>query len=305
MNLLRAELIRFRSRRSIVLLLLAGIIVALAVTITTALDTRSSSDADIAKAEKQAAGEIKSCEKHPGRHRVKNPTDCSSQIRDYYLARTKLDPGKVRDSAVVLATTLMLAGLLAATSFIGAEYSSGSMSNLLLFEPRRWKVWAAKLIAAALALAVWGAVCMAIMLTVLVTLGRARDPGSWDGGWLQDTISTGGRAAVLVAVAALLGAAVTLVTRSTMGTAGLVFGYILAGEGILRLIWDGPAENLVVSNRAFGLLTGHQEVRVWPDDGGKPDLYVFSTDDSALYLGIGLVIVLVISYVAYARRDVD
>ena len=53
---------------------------------------------------------------------------------------TSLGIGGFETLVILLAILMMLAG----TTFAGHDWASGSVSNQLLFEPRRPRVWAAK-----------------------------------------------------------------------------------------------------------------------------------------------------------------
>ena len=63
-----------------------------------------------------------------------------------------------------------LAALMVAGSFIGAEYSTGSIANWLSFIPRRGPVFASKLITVVTLSALASAVCAALMIGIAVGL---------------------------------------------------------------------------------------------------------------------------------------
>ena len=62
-----------------------------------------------------------------------------------------LDDERSGGSGLVVATILAMLLLLLGATFAGHDWNSGSMSNQLLFEPRRARVWAAKAVAVLLA----------------------------------------------------------------------------------------------------------------------------------------------------------
>ena len=79
----------------------------------------------------------------------------------------------------ILTGLLMLVG----TTYAGHDWNTGSMSNQLLFEPRRLRLWAAKGVAVLLTGAVVGAAVLALFWAGAAILASSRDvtaaPGLW------------------------------------------------------------------------------------------------------------------------------
>ena len=133
--------------------------------------------------------------------------------------------------ALVVVGLLVIVG----STFAGAEWTSGSMTNQLLFEPRRSRVWLAKA----------GAVTIGCGLIALVALG---------GYWLSLGVIAQARdiaipsndvtkvlwhllRAVALAMGAGLGAfALTMIFRHTVATLALLFVYAVGGEVALSLL---------------------------------------------------------------------
>ena len=65
--------------------------------------------------------------------------------------------------------------MLVGTTFAGADWNSGSMSNQLLFEPRRSRVWLAKAAAVLVLAVVTSAVLLAAFWGALALLAQSRD----------------------------------------------------------------------------------------------------------------------------------
>ena len=116
---------------------------------------------------------------------------------------------------------------LAGASFAGADWTSRSMSNQVLFEPRRGRLWLAKAVAVTLMCAI--ATLLVVGLTWLgwYAVANARDISVTDG-----FVGTVGwhvlRAVVLGGLAGLCGYALTMWFRSTVATLGVVFGTTIA-----------------------------------------------------------------------------
>lgn len=135
---------------------------------------------------------------------------------------TFTDGAKV--SLVASSYVSALAMFLIASTFIGAEYASGSISNWLTFIPRRTPVFAAKTAVIAIVGAVFAAVCNFAALGVAVILARAHEvplAGVGDGAELA---ARGVIPAVLLGV---VGFSVALVTRHTAGAIGVLLGYLV------------------------------------------------------------------------------
>ena len=119
---------------------------------------------------------------------------------------------------LVAMTALMIGG-----SFIGAEFSSGSIANWLSFIPRREQVYASKLITIAAFSALVSAVATAVTIATVVGLA-----------WLQDVpvvgverlIATGARGVLIAVALAVLGFCIGLLGRHTAAAIGTLLGYL-------------------------------------------------------------------------------
>ncbi|MGZ8744172.1 MAG: hypothetical protein ACXWXO_14735 [Nocardioides sp.] len=159
MRLLLVELNRFRLRRAIVLMVLAAALLTALMAAATLWDTRPLSEADVARAQAQVDRETSSpgtqrellrCAKNPERYGGPGTTaeQCEEMILprlEWYLDRPQLALDRVSDDAG-LGALLLVAGIMVivGTTFAGADWATGSMSNQLIFETRRSRVWLAK-----------------------------------------------------------------------------------------------------------------------------------------------------------------
>ena len=186
--LLRAELLRFRSRR----LVKALAIVALTgmVTIVTILAVQT----------------------HPG-------------------ASDAFSLGDAREFIEGTAALFAIAGWLIGTSLVGAEWQAGTMTTLLTWEPRRFRVLATKALAAAAGVFVTVLVLNLIYLGLLTLVATTR--GS-TGGFEVPLLWFIVRIATLASVGGVLGLALATVTRNTGAALGIAFVYLAIVEGIIR-----------------------------------------------------------------------
>ena len=198
-KLVGVELTRFRSRRAILLLVAAAIVLSGLFAAKLAWDTRPITPEDLATAKAQAAinakdrqvqADLKACRERPEEYIGAGGTaeQCAETILprpESYLARGPLDvddvlPGHGIAVAILLVVLMMLAG----TTFAGADWASGSMSNQLLFESQRSRIWTAKALALGIGVLVVTALGLAGVLGARAPgraptrhRGRRRPPG--------------------------------------------------------------------------------------------------------------------------------
>jgi hypothetical protein len=322
-RLLGVELTRLRWRRAVLVLLAACVVVPALIFAATAWNTRPVSDAELQQAQQQVdaltqghgyAREVRICQKHPERFGALTADDCAATVGpqvSWFLNRSPLD---VRDVSRGLGPTVivLLAGLLmlVGTTFAGADWSSGSMSNQLLFEPRRLRVWAAKAGAVFVVAGVVSALVLAAFWAAIMLLASSRgiDVAPQVTSYIRGESLRG---VALAAVGGLGAFAVTMFFRSTVATLGILFGIALVGSLILAA--------LGVSDRWFP----HLNVGAWILDGVH--YYVeppascqtaqhltaecrsrrtVTQGDAAAYLGAFLAMAVVLSAASFRRRDV-
>jgi len=203
----------------------------------------------------------------------------------------------------------MFASFLVAASFIGAEYSTGSLANWLTFVPQRLKVFGSKAIAVLLGSALLGAVA------VFATLGLTAAQVAHHGGPLVGAgrLAAGsGRAVVLVAVAGLVGYVLALVTRHTVAAIVVPLGYGLVRTVLVAFTADEdaplawlppylPELNLKAFLEHGTSYTQYREV----PGGDYTDIEKhLSFAHSGLYWLTLLVVAVVVGGLVFRRRDV-
>lgn len=264
-RLLRVEVLRLVSRRAVLVLVLLAVAVPTVIGVARVLNTRPPSADDVASAQQQIAEQRESrwyrhslaqCEAHPARHGVTGADDVQAACEqnmgltiDNYLWYDKLSLADEREgSGTAVVTVLAILMMLVGATFAGHDWASGSMSNQLLFEPRRLRVWLAKT-AVVLGLAV--AVSAVVVTAYWVALDRVatgRDIAVRDG-VLMDCFQMGWRGAAVAGAAAVGGFALTMLFRSTVGALGVLLAVGLAGGLILAAVgfageWN-PGLNLL------------------------------------------------------------
>jgi len=322
-SLVRVELARYRARRIIALLLIVAAAVAAVVALKSAWDTRPITKQEAATARANAEmqsdsgdvqQELASCLKDPEQYLGTGATQqtCRDNFNgsvSNYLPREPLDlTGTLKGNG--LGVVLVVAGLLviAASTFAGSDWTSGSISTQLLFEPRRGRVWVAKGLAVALASGVAAIVTLGgfWLAMYLVAVDRGVPHGSdvmADVGWQL-------LRAVLFCMCSAVGAyALTMLFRHSVATVSLLFAYSVGGEILAFLV---PVDNVgrwTLGNNVFGWLETRMEffdpTARCAKAGDCEALQHIGHLQGGVYLLVLLLLALVPSVLTFRRRDVD
>jgi hypothetical protein len=313
--LLEVELTRLRWRRAVQVLLVAVVLLPLAVFVLRVLDTRTQSiDEIVADNGPFVLDEVQQCVDHPRQYGAAGADDvtaaCEEVIAGWYT-NGPLDLVEERENggAIAAMTLITMLVLLAGTTFAGHDWNTGSMSNQLLFEPRRERVWLAKALAVGL---VSGALALAVLAAY------------WTGMWavasmrdlpIQDhAIAAAYKQAVLgggfAAVAGTFGYALTMLLRSTVGTLGALFAAsffcVVVVAGVLGL--DGGTERFMPWGNFAAYAVGgydYYSSYVCLEDGthcGENGLITRS--ESIVYFAVVWLAVAVPSLFSFRVRDV-
>jgi hypothetical protein len=328
MRLVLVELNRFRSRRAVVLLSLAGVLVAVVLAVVTAYQTRPLTAADKADAAAQAdlasrnsvlQSDLQECIKDPEAYLGTNATaqECrAALVRDVasFYPRKALDLGSVLDArrltratgfslALVMTCLMIIVGC----TFAGADWASGSVTNQLLFESRRTRLWLAKAGAVAIGSGVVALVCLGGFWLSLWSVAGAR--GIDISGAIGAHVAWHLLRAVLLCMAGALGGfALTMVFRNTVATLAALFVYAVGGEIAVGLLPFDGVGRFSVGNNVFGWLATHAtyfDPSIDCDDSGScSPIRTMTHLESGLFLGALLVVAVAVSLVWFRRTDV-
>lgn len=321
-GLFRVELSRFRSRRSIMALVLAAIVLSGVFAAKTAWDTRPISAQDRATAQAQAQIESKQastqsvledCLARPDEYVGENGTaaDCADQIlpkAEQFLNREPLRIRPVLEGqgvSVTLLVTVLL--VLVGATFAGSDWASGSISNQLLFEARRPRIWAAKAVAVGIGSLVSGAVALAVFWAPVWLVGLQRHipvPSTVEHELVWHLV----RALVLMELAPTLAYALTMLFRHTVATLGLLFGASVGAEILLSLLPFSGSGRLSPSHNAFAWLLGSTQyfdpsLSCDASPNGCSKLSTLTMWPAGALMGAVLLVVLAVSLWSFRRRD--
>ena len=324
MRLLRVELSRFFSRRAVVLLLLAAALLTALIAGSTIWNTRPVSAADLASAKAQVEQQVSSPEFQEDLQTCRdNPeqffgpgstsTDCDQSLvprPQDYLNRATLDlRQELRSNGIAVVVVISALMIVVGTTFAGSDWATGSMSNQLLFEPRRLRVWTVKAVAALLGCTVAAAVLVVAFWAALWLAAEARDIAT--AAPVQEQIRwMAARGIALAGLGGLGGYALTMLLRHTVGTLALLFVYAAGGEALLALAPVDGSARFSLTNNVFawirdGVRVYDQSVVCAPSQPMTCDQRLtISLAHGATYLGVLLLLTLVVSALVFRRRDV-
>jgi hypothetical protein len=147
-------------------------------------------------------------------------------------------------------------GWVIGASMIGAEWHAGTVTTQLTWEPRRVRVFVAKIVAVMVGVAVLTFALQTVLGLALAVVAAVRGTTQGaDGGWLASVSETALRSSVLAAGGGALAFAVASVARNTAAAITIVFVWLTIVEAILRGLRPGWAPWLIGDN-ALVFLTG-------------------------------------------------
>ncbi|MFL6021808.1 MAG: hypothetical protein ACJ72O_00570 [Marmoricola sp.] len=317
-GLIRVELTRYRARRAIALLILLAAVLAALVAWKSAWDTRPPSKLEVATAKANAEHEanrsdiradMATCLKSPTDYlgygaTQQNCRDVLAAAGQSYLPRTPLDlSGTLKGNGLGLSVLVIGLIIIAASTFAGSDWASGSIGNQLLFEPRRSRIWAAKAIAVTAASGLAALVVLGGFWLSLYLVAAGRDVPH--GSSVVNDIAWHLARAVALAMGAGLGAyALTMLLRHSVATLALLFAYAIGGELVVSLLPVDGIARWSLGNNVFGWLESRLEIFGCSRLTSDCSRTHISHLDSGLYLLVLLLVAVAASWVAFRRQDV-
>jgi ABC-2 type transport system permease protein len=247
-SLYRAETRRLAKRRFTRWLTVGALVVLVIVAVGVFLTSHQVTPEGIAEAKAKAAAdyqealrytqqEIARCEAAPGTAEAANyPADCSTlyvPTEADYSYQGYLDPtfdfrANFGDMITTWAALLALAAFVIGASYVGAEWSTGGMMNLLLWRPQRLKVLGTKLAAFLVTLAALSVVVALLWTGIFLVIAslRGTTDGMTSGAW-QSFALTELRGLTLILVSGAVGFGLASLGRHTALALGAVVGAVV------------------------------------------------------------------------------
>jgi len=321
-SLLRAEALRFRSRRFIHLMLLVAAAGWALATIIALTQFGVPDEGDMAQARANLEAEVAlqnefrdQClddpslpENVPPEDFCGPPIDASSfRVEDFLQVQPFSFVDNAQAGATGFAAAAAVLTFLVGATWIGAEWSTRSIVALLFWEPRRYRVMGSKLAVLVVAAAVLGVVAQAAWLLMAGILSAAAGDGASvpDGFW-GDLVATGGRATLLAVLTALLGFGLTNLVKNTGAALGIGFVYFAVVETALSALRPTWLPWLLTSNAAGLVQDGGQTLFIWdPSAFGatEPEEYVVTNLQGGLVLAAVAAVIVAVGGALFARRD--
>jgi ABC-type transport system involved in multi-copper enzyme maturation permease subunit len=210
------------------------------------------------------------------------------------------------DGAVAFSAAASVLAFLVAATYVGAEWSSRSMSALLFWETRRPRVMGAKVAVVAVASALIGVVAQLSWLALAgiwqATVGDGADLP--DDFW-STLLGAQGRGILLTLVAGLLGFGLTNLVRNTGAALGVGFVYFAVLETAVRAVRPTWQPWLLTNNAAalvmpkgLTLYTGYDPI------SGNSIEYQLQNLQAGVFMAVVTVVVVGVGIVLFSRRDV-
>lgn len=348
MSLYVTELRRLGKRRFTRYMTLLGLLVLAAVVVGTFFTNQKIGPAQHAAAQRQAEAQYQEQVRHSERYRAECeqakaagavndehppgdgdfgqpnfPDDCSAITpppREVIESQWFLPPtfdfrSSFGRTLVTFTAILALIGFVVGASFVGAEWSSGGMMNLLLWRPQRVAVLWTKLVALLTGLVGVTLAAAAVWTLSFWLIGTYRGttakmtPGAW-----QSFALTGLRGLALVVVAGVIGFALASLGRHTALALGGVIGLAVVGQFGLGIVlsmanvkfvqaWLLPTYALAWIQKKVEL-KNYEACNFSYGGGCEPDTLVITWQQSSVLLTVGVVLALGAALWAMRRRDV-
>jgi hypothetical protein len=329
MSLMKAERRRFMKRRMTAWMLVIGVLILGAVTTGLALTHHKPTPAIVAQAEKDAEAAYQEqvrnfeqfradCEAHvpPGAE-----GKCQGPQRDWFKAENFMPPQfefkkTFGDILIIWAAIISMVGFVLGATFVGAEWSSGSMMNLLTWRPRRLSVLGTKLGVLLGSMTAIGVVTFGLWTAGLYTVGKiaGNTDGMTSGTW-QSFGLAGVRGVAMILAFAALGFGLASLGRHTALALGVAIAVVIVGQiglGIvLNLARVRFPESYLIPVHMYAWL--NKQVTLEDYSGAiactpsgcdsPPTMIVKYTHSGPVALGV-LLVVLAAAFWAMRRRDV-
>ena len=142
--------------------------------------------------------------------------------------------GQARSLIIVIA-------LIMVTSNIAAEWSQGTLRNLLVREPGRLRLLAGKMLALILFVIISLVLTLAISAALILVAAHAQgiSTAAWTSSeGIRTFLSFFGNEVLCLVGISLLGMLIALLTRSLGAAVGIALAYVLVPEGIIAMAWQ-------------------------------------------------------------------
>jgi len=325
-DLLRAEAHRFTARRFIQVLLALAVLGWLGVLVIGLTQYAAVSPERLAAAQQQRQEQVdtsnayrEQCLLDPGIPADMTPEQwCGTPMTaedlelSWFLTPPPFSLGADGANGVLVfsAGASVLVFLVGAT-YVGAEWSSRSMSALLFWETRRPRVMGAKIAVAAAAALLIGVVAQLSWLAMAgIWQATVGDGAALPDGFWSEVLSAQGRGVLLTVCAGLLGFGLTNLVRNTGAALGIAFVVFAVLETAVRVVQPAWQPWLLTNNAAALVLPDGLTIYLYPQEydamGNQlVQEYQLGNLQAGVFMCVVTAVVVGVGVVLFNRRDVQ
>jgi len=311
-DLFRSEFLRARSRRILPMMLVGGVLLIVVAMVIAGANSQKPTAAEIAAAQAFSRKQFNQCMR--GQYGGQLPPGYDT-LQELCADETSphTDTGlQFGDAALLLehtSTFVVLLGVALAASLGGADWSAGTMTTLLTWEPRRVRVLLVRALVVALSVAFVTLLLQAILFgsfSLAVAL-RGTSLGA-PSGLLGTAALTGLRVSTVAVGFGLVALAIATIGRSTVAALGVLFGYLVLVEGVIAGLRPSIQDRLLV--RAGGVIVSQQpifdESRSFSSIGPSnlPPV-LLGLAEAWVVAAVYVVVLMVLALLVFRTRDVN
>ncbi|TMK36712.1 MAG: hypothetical protein E6G58_04095 [Actinobacteria bacterium] len=264
-DLFRSELLRSRSRRILPMMLVGGVLLIVVAMVIAGANSHKPTPAQIASADAAFKKQFARCMQGQFLGPGEQPPPGYATLQEFCTeaATPPVDAGlQFRDIALLLehtSTFVVLLGVALAASLGGADWSAGTMTTLLTWEPRRIRVLLIRALVVSLLVAFVTLLLQGVLLGAfsLAVALRGTSLGA-PPGLVGTAVLTGLRVSTVAVGFGLVALAIATIGRSTVAALGVLFGYLVLFEGVIAGLRPSIQDRLLV--RAGGVIVSRQPI---------------------------------------------
>jgi ABC-type transport system involved in multi-copper enzyme maturation permease subunit len=134
---------------------------------------------------------------------------------------------------------LVVFGLVIGASSVGADWQIGSMATLLTWEPRRTRVFFARLLVVIVTVFLLAVALQTLLALLFVLVANTRGTTAFADGVGRASAGAILRVGAMASVGSVLGVSIAMLGRSSTAALGAVFVYLAVVENLLRGLYPG------------------------------------------------------------------
>jgi len=225
-------------------------------------------------------------------------TDRSGRDVEFREAREPLSGIVPKVSIVFLLISVVLGA-----SFMGAEYRSGTVENLLLWEPRRSRVLLTKYVAGFLSAATATALALSFLTGLLLLLARVH--GTYegvDGRFWIDLVLVLFRASIAGGLMFVMAMGIATIFKHTTAAVGAILGWFVVSNVLVEWLLRSMRQHELVINAAAFVGEG-EPFRYVEGMWGQEVVYHHGYLAAGVYVLVWAAVPAIIALVLFNRRD--